>query len=97
MDAPLPENNPAGNTTFWRTKKTAHDLHGPGAGDSDYDGEESNAGGSSNNSADEPMEDVGCAERKAAWLLMKLSMKDGEFAGNGSEGPRIKRRRATSM
>lgn len=54
---------------------------------------------------------IGGAEKKAAWLLMKLSVKDGESgAGAGgaeathghatvaeSDGPRIKRRRATSM
>lgn len=56
---------------------------------------------------------IGGAEKKAAWLLMKLSVKDGESgagAGSGgveathrhatgaeSDGPRIKRRRATSM
>ena len=80
-----------------------------------------NGGGS-----DMEMEDVGGVERKAAWLLMKLSVKDGEAgaemyggkdrseergcggvgvgvgvgmggAMGGFEGPRIKRRRATSM
>ncbi|EKD17802.1 APSES transcription factor Xbp1 [Drepanopeziza brunnea f. sp. 'multigermtubi' MB_m1] len=49
-------------------------------------------------------EEVGGAERKAAWLLMKLSVRDGECgatareraaAGEEEEGPRIKRRRAT--
>jgi hypothetical protein len=49
----------------------------------------------------------GGAEKKAAWLLMKLSVKDGEddFGGLSiglkanidGQGPRIKRRRATSM
>jgi hypothetical protein len=62
-------------------------------------------------SSDKEMEDVsragaggggggGAAEKKAAWLLMKLSVKDGE-CGVGmrerEEGPRIKRMRATSM
>ncbi|KAF8857886.1 hypothetical protein BDZ45DRAFT_690509 [Acephala macrosclerotiorum] len=58
--------------------------------------------------SDREMEDVGSngvggAEKKAAWLLMKLSVKDGECgveAGkekDSDEGPRIKRRRATSM
>jgi hypothetical protein len=42
------------------------------------------------------------AEKKAAWLLMKLSVRDGEWkdaaGGNDAEedGPRVKRRRATS-
>jgi len=50
-------------------------------------------------------------EKKAAWLLMKLSVKDGEASGNEGggrlmspngedgdlDGPRVKRRRATSM
>lgn len=55
---------------------------------------------------------VGGTEKKAAWLLMKLSVKDGECgteaAGLGAtgdddkeifdvEGPRIKRRKATSV
>jgi hypothetical protein len=56
---------------------------------------------------------TGGAEKKAAWLLMKLSVKDGEcgagsncldrpldrklVVGVDSDGPRIKRRRATSM
>jgi hypothetical protein len=54
---------------------------------------------------------AGGAEKKAAWLLMKLSVKDGESGPSGTEsltevigpeneheeGPRVKRRRATSM
>lgn len=74
----------------------------------------------SRNGSDREMEDAsGGAEKKAAWLLMKLSVKDGESGGEGmggkerdarafggagmgmgmagSEGPRIKRRRATSF
>lgn len=47
----------------------------------------------------------GASEKKAAWLLMNLSVKDGEFGGAGvvtsakeeMEGPRVKRRRATSF
>ena len=48
----------------------------------------------------------GKEEKKAAWLLMKLSVKDGESttgenAGGGwngdVDGPRVKRRRALSM
>ncbi|KAH8593020.1 hypothetical protein B0O99DRAFT_715912 [Bisporella sp. PMI_857] len=35
-------------------------------------------------------------EKRAAWLLMKLSVKDGE-AAETDDGPRIKRRRATSV
>jgi hypothetical protein len=48
---------------------------------------------------------IGGAEKKAAWLLMKLSVKDGEQCGaeargekelEGDDAPRVKRRRATS-
>lgn len=104
--------------------------------DDEYDGETASVAtddkGSANgswNGSDREMEDVGGVERKAAWLLMKLSVKDGEVGGQmsgrkqdsrersfrggigagagarfgigvgigGCEGPRIKRRRATSM
>ncbi|OWP05517.1 hypothetical protein B2J93_7861 [Marssonina coronariae] len=47
------------------------------------------------------VEELGGAERKAAWLLLNLSVQDGEGGGSPDcgpgEGPRIKRRRATSM
>jgi len=45
-------------------------------------------------------------EKKAAWLLMKLSVKDGEMEIDGDrcereeeglEGPRVKRRRGVSL
>ncbi|PVH75447.1 hypothetical protein DL98DRAFT_575047 [Cadophora sp. DSE1049] len=104
--------------------------------DDEYDGETASVvtddkgsadgkGVGSANGSDREMEDVGGAEKKAAWLLMKLSVKDGEAGGEmyggkegsrerdvgrgfgggvgigvgmgGCEGPRIKRRRATSM
>ncbi len=54
--------------------------------------------------------DIGGVEKKAAWLLMKLSVKDGESSlhlglqtatregeAEADEGPRVKRRRATSV
>ena len=86
-------------------------------GSADGKGVGSTHGGGS----DREIEDVGGVEKKAAWLLMKLSVKDGEAgaemyggkdrsgdrgcgggvrmggAMGGFEGPRIKRRRATSM
>jgi len=45
-------------------------------------------------------------EKKAAWLLMKLSVRDGEMEVDGGdrlggeeglEGPRVKRRRGVSL
>ncbi|CAG8971258.1 hypothetical protein HYALB_00001424 [Hymenoscyphus albidus] len=63
-------------------------------------------------SPDKEMEDAGRngsapggVEQNAAMLLMNLNMKDGEYASNlaakvdsmVSDGPRVKRRRATSM
>ncbi|KUJ17006.1 uncharacterized protein LY89DRAFT_718712 [Mollisia scopiformis] len=81
--------------------------------DDEYDGEESatsvtdDKGSADEKGSDREMEDVssngvGGAEKKAAWLLMKLSVKDGECGVEAAkekedEGPRIKRRRATSM
>ena len=61
--------------------------------------------------ADYEMENTGAdgrVEKKAAWLLMKLSVNDGESGIESGrdfeddekqslEGPRIKRRRATSL
>jgi hypothetical protein len=99
----------------WRGKRRAEEIDA----DDEYDGGESctDEKGSvdvEDKSSDREMEDVGAvavaggAEKKAAWLLMKLSVKDGE-TGAGSateggreekddfEGPRVKRRRATSM
>jgi hypothetical protein len=81
-------------------------------GDDEYDAEGSatsvtdDKGSGDEKSSDREMEDVGNgsggAEKKAAWLLMKLSVKDGECGTEAmkekeGEGPRIKRRRATSM
>lgn len=79
--------------------------------DDEYDGEESASPTDDKmseieKSGDKEMDDVsfGGAEKKAAWLLMKLSVKDGECGAEASrvhdameDGPRIKRRRATSM
>lgn len=81
--------------------------------DDEYDGEESatsvtdDKGSGDEKSSDREMEDVGSngvggAEKKAAWLLMKLSVKDGEGLSETrketeGEGHRVKRRRATSM
>ncbi|KAH7312861.1 hypothetical protein BKA65DRAFT_484057 [Rhexocercosporidium sp. MPI-PUGE-AT-0058] len=112
----------------WRTGPSKRRVEEVDA-DDEYDGETASVATDDKASADEngawngsdrDMEDVGGMEKKAAWLLMKLSVKDGEsscdihgpkehckggvagkglgavgFAGN--EGPRIKRRRATSM
>ncbi|CZR62189.1 uncharacterized protein PAC_12086 [Phialocephala subalpina] len=83
--------------------------------DDDYDGGESGTSATDDKGSvgdekgsDREMEDVasngvGGAEKKAAWLLMKLSVKDGECGTEAGkekdtdEGPRIKRRRALSM
>ena len=78
--------------------------------DDEYDGEESasvtdDKASDNGKGSDKEMEDlsIGGAEKKAAWLLMKLSVKDGECGAEASreqdemDGPRIKRRRATSM
>jgi hypothetical protein len=78
--------------------------------DDEYDGEESasvtdDKVSDNGKGSDKEMEDVsvGGAEKKAAWLLMKLSVKDGECGAEAfreqdtMDGPRIKRRRATSM
>lgn len=85
----------------WTAGKRALDM------DDEYDGEESASASVTDDKAssvgsgkgsDALMEDVGGVEKKAAWLLMNLSVKDGECGeGKESEGPRIKRRRATSM
>ncbi|KAK2630614.1 hypothetical protein QTJ16_001434 [Diplocarpon rosae] len=91
----------------WRTgggKRRAEDA------DDEYDGEDdnnNNSSSSSNNaslgpeSAGAEAEAAGGAEKKAAWLLMNLSVQDGECGASTDcglgEGPRIKRRRATSM
>jgi hypothetical protein len=97
----------------WRNKRRAEEVDGDDQG---YDGEESSESVTDEKSADEekPVDGdastsdsiIGGMEKKAAWLLMKLSVKDGERAGenlgcdNGKPvdvGPRVKRRRATSM
>lgn len=76
--------------------------------DDEYDGGESAGAsitgdkGSDGGKGDREMEDVS-SEKKAAWLLMKLSVKDGECGAEASrekevcDGPRVKRRRATSF
>jgi hypothetical protein len=97
---------------IWRGKRRVEEVDV----DDEYDGEKSASVTDEKESLDEKssdkeMEDVstgvgvgagGAAEKKAAWLLMKLSVKDGECSmealkENQCEGPRIKRRRATSM
>jgi hypothetical protein len=87
----------------WRGKRRAEEVEA----DDEYDGEESSTSvtddkmSSDEKDSDKEMEDVGGAEKKAAWLLMKLSVKDGECAAEALkqmfDGPRIKRVRATSM
>jgi hypothetical protein len=91
----------------WRGKRRVEKVDA----DDEYDGEES-ASVTDEKGSDKEMEDIssgpgaggvgGAAEKKAAWLLMKLSVKDGECSmealeENQSEGPRLKKRRATSM
>jgi hypothetical protein len=92
--------------TTWSGKRRVEDVDA----DDEYDGEES-ASITDDKGSDKEMEDVGsavggagaggAAEKKAAWLLMKLSVKDGECGvealKESDNGPRIKRRRATSM
>ncbi|PMD47817.1 hypothetical protein L207DRAFT_416387 [Hyaloscypha variabilis F] len=97
---------------IWRGKRRAAEVDA----DNEYDGEESASvtdekGSMDEKCSDKEMEDVspgvgagggGAAEKKAAWLLMKLSVKDGECSTEArneqeDDGPRIKRRRATSM
>lgn len=102
----LPEVTMAGS---WRNKRPADEVDGDDHG---YDGEESGESVTDDKSADEDKAGDGDTsmgggvEKKAAWLLMKLSVKDGERAGETLEaekgeavddGPRVKRRRATSM
>ncbi|TVY84812.1 hypothetical protein LSUE1_G000833 [Lachnellula suecica] len=78
--------------------------------DEEYDGGESanltdDKTSDTGKDSDKDMDDasIGGAEKKAAWLLMNLSVKDGECGAEATrdrdmlEGPRIKRRRATSM
>jgi hypothetical protein len=96
----------------WHAKRRVEEVN---AADEEYDGEESSAsvtddkmsGDEKGSVGDRDVDDVcgssGGAEKNAAWLLMKLSVKDGECgveAGKEKEvleGPRVKRRRATSM
>ena len=79
---------------------------GAGGGDEEYDGEESASMSVSENDGDGKgegdrdvmmEEGVSGAEKKAAWLLMKLSVRDGAGEASEGEGPRVKRRRATSF
>jgi hypothetical protein len=106
----LPEASVAAS---WRSKRRVEEIE---ADDHAYDGEESAGSITDDKSADgeKPTDKecskeespVGGVEKKAAWLLMKLSVKDGERAKESpqaekgkivDEGPRVKRRRATSM
>ena len=102
------------NVAFaWHNKRRAEEVE---ADDHGYDGEESGESIPDDKSADdEKMADdsrnngenmTGGVEKKAAWLLMKLSVKDGECASDTLQadkepfvdyGPRVKRRRAKSM
>lgn len=100
-------------TTTWHNKRRVEEVD---AEDDGYDGEDSGESVTDDKSADEEKASegdagisgcgIGGVEKKAAWLLMKLSVKDGERAGEPSrvhrekelsEGPRVKRRRATSV
>jgi len=70
-----------------------------GEADDEYD---SASAGSEKSKSDVAMEDVGeevrDEEKRAAWLLMKLSVIDAEVMGKGfGEGHREKRMRASSM
>lgn len=101
-------------TGTWRGKRRADEIDA----DDEYDGEESASVtddkvsvDAEDKRSDREMEDMssdaGGAEKKAAFLLMKLSVKDGESSAacateatgeeTDLEGPRVKRRRATSM
>jgi hypothetical protein len=105
----------------WRNKRRVEEVDVSDGEKSGYEGEESGesvggrddksvAEGKSDADADADGEDVmmGGVEKKAAWLLMKLSVKDGEAGstccGGGTErkdegdSPRVKRtKRATSL
>lgn len=96
----------------WRNKRRAEEVEADERG---YDGEESGDSIPDDKSADDEKqgeddcakgENIGGVEKKAAWLLMKLSVKDGERATDTQQvdtdhsadcGPRVKRRRAQSM
>lgn len=106
-------------TGTWRAKIRAEEADA----DDEYDGEESvDEKKSMSGDVEDPrvdkaseremgMEDLSMAEgaeKKAAWLLMKLSVKDGESGAESvrevlglekehEEGPRVKRQRASSM
>ncbi|KAG0649510.1 hypothetical protein D0Z07_4562 [Hyphodiscus hymeniophilus] len=96
-------------TGTWRGKRCAEETDA----DDEYDGDEGTDDKKSldvDKGNDREMEDVGAiggAEKKAAFLLMNLSVKDGESCTESAravadqedqlEGPRVKRRRATSM
>jgi hypothetical protein len=95
----------------WQGKRCAEEADA----DDEYDGEESVDEKKSVDVEDrgsdcqmEGLSAVGGAEKKAAWLLMNLSVKDGESCAESAsevvgqekehlEGPRVKRQRATSM
>lgn len=85
----------------WSAKRRVDEMDA----DDEYEGEESASVTDDKCSGDEKgsdreMEDAyggaGGAEKNAAWLLMKLSVKDSESSGMDN-GPRVKRRRATSL
>lgn len=98
----------------WRNKRRANEIE---ADDHGYDGEsgesitDDKSGDNEKTAVDghncsDRDNTIGGAEKKAAWLLMNLSVKDGECinetpqAGKGKDedcGPRVKRRRAKSM
>jgi hypothetical protein len=102
-------------TSTWSVARRTDDIHV----DDDYDGEESASvtddkasTDAEDKASDREIGDIsstaGGVEKKAAWLLMKLSVKDGESCSEAVrdvarkerdlvDGPRIKRRRATSM
>ena len=97
-------------TDMWRRKKCADEAHGLADADDEYESTDEKKSVDVNKVSDLEMEDIGAvggAEKKAAWLLMKLSVKDGESGAEGTRavvdqedhlvGPRVKRRRASSM
>ena len=113
----LPLDVKISDTDAWRNKRRVEELgeadtdaDADADADVDADGEDSSgvddkaSEKSDSTSAIEVDNGVGGAEKKAAWLLMKLSVKDGEQGGSEALGkvgededaPRIKRRRATS-
>jgi hypothetical protein len=105
------------STGTWRGKRRVEEVDADDEYDGEESASVTDEKGSADEkSSDREMEDIGSgagggsgvgavggAEKKAAWLLMKLSVKDGECGAEVlkekelGEGPRIKRRRATSM